>query len=931
MKKLYSYLFSIIAILFSYSSSAQLTGGKISLDSTTLLVDARACTKGCDHLPFPYVPCYPRAINFQTPTGGSGQYVYSWEKQNWYGGWYALPDTTRSINISLPPKYPDLGEYNYYRRKVKDVSNLTDSAWSNIVQLGSFSYYHGNLTLGSSGDWVATVLVGTQSPSLRTNAFTLCPGGYVHVEQKINSGTWGYYAGYSLPQLYIPTQIRNTPDTVYYRAWAEGYCADYDTTYSNLVTVYFINPQNFDPGNITSNVNKACPGRIINLTGTPTNALSYYPYYKYFWQSSLDSITWTYIDSSQHGTTQNYSDSSFTTTKYYRRGVETGPGWAVIRYSNVVKVKKKNTGCIAIDPGTIIAGTPTCTGVQLTGTPATSPSAFQYLWQYSNTNGYTWLNGPATIDFYDSTYLPNNKYYRRLTISDSIIRSGNVLHVTAYPISSGKPDSIGRNQWLFACYNGYNNYNAIYRGFYISDSLGINTAQDWPDTTSPSYAAGYSGCSVDTNQFNIAVRRKGFPSGTYQARIITLPGYTYVYKNNSYLFGVFGYDPQSFYDLGHLDSTTKLEIPCSISTGNVPLFIDLIKVGPRPSSYIDSACHTFSLVTRYNDTGFHDIIDTLGNPIAAVNTNNVQLGLETVKMKHSAPGVANIPTDASGKRYMPRHFDFQSENYIDYNFPSPVRVRLYFLNSEFDDFKAAINKPTLDISQLRIAHYNGTNEDCDRNNNTAMGSILSPVAYGPFGSDAFYLDVDVNSFSEFGVTDQGSILPLKWLYASAERKKQEVFLQWKVAGENADSKFDILRSKNGADFITIASIKGTGNASATTYSYKDSPVDYGDLYYQIKVRSRDGKYNMSSVMKVKAGEDRSFQVYPNPVTDGAEITSSSIMKQLMITDASGRQILVKSCLSTFTTLPTAQLNKGIYFLKVTFINGEIRTVKIIKE
>ena len=887
-------------MLFS-TASAQLTGGEISLASNNLLTYAKTCVNYCMSS---WVDCYPTVYNHTSPTGGTGQYKYSWEQKDRWGAWTAMADTTNTINIPPPAQLED--KY-YYRRKVKDAGNMMDSAYSNEVQVGTFFYAHGSLTFGSSsGDNVVWVPVGTSPPEIWSSAFTDAPGGYIAWEEKVGNGYWQFTVSSPSDMTIYQPPTRNTDTVVYYRDYVAGYCGDYDTTYSNIATIYFYVPLVFDAGTISANVDSACSGRIINLTGTTTTAPQ--PYH-YFWEYSADNVYWSYLN----GSVQDYSDSTYTSTRYYRRGVSAGFGGSTTKYSNVVKVSRKSNGCPVMTAGVISAGTPSCNSLTLTGTAATSNLPFTYLWQYSD-YGYVWYDCDTTADYTDTTYT-QGRYYRRLLLSDSILKLSNSLKVTTYPAGLGKPDSVVRNKWYVACYNppkipfG----NDVYRGYYINDSLDINTTTEWPATKSPSFINGYSGCNVDTNRFRITERRKGFPSGKYQARVLSNPGGIQIYKNGSYLTGSYLRDTM-MKDLGSLDTNSTLEIRCTTDTLNIPIYVDMVKVGARPAAYVDSACNTFSLTNT------------------AVNPNGNSLADVSVNMKHSPPGPANIPTDINGIKYLPRYFNFKSSSYNGVAFSYPVRVRLYFLNSEFDDYKTAVNQPTLTINQLRITHYDGVNEDCDMNNNTAMGTVRTPVSTGVFGTDGFYLDLDVNSFSEFGVIQEGSIVPLKWLYATAAKVNSDVAVQWKVADELNNSGFEVQRSSDGFSFETIATVKSRGSVLSSEYAYTDKTAPaIANLYYRIKQVDKDGKWSLSNVMKVRFGKEKSITIYPNPVTDKAIITSADIIRQVVVADASGKVVQRVDCFTSAITVNTGQLSKGIYMVRAILATGEEKTMKMVKD
>jgi len=72
-------------------------------------------------------------------------------------------------------------------------------------------------------------------------------------------------------------------------------------------------------------------------------------------------------------------------------------------------------------------------------------------------------------------------------------------------------------------------------------------------------------------------------------------------------------------------------------------------------------------------------------------------------------------------------------------------------------------------------------------------------------------------------------------------------------------------------------------------------------------------------------------VYPNPVTDWMEITSSGLIETISIIDISGRIIHSESCNSVNVVgIDMSQHPRGMYILRCAFVNEDHQSIKIIK-
>ena len=168
------------------------------------------------------------------------------------------------------------------------------------------------------------------------------------------------------------------------------------------------------------------------------------------------------------------------------------------------------------------------------------------------------------------------------------------------------------------------------------------------------------------------------------------------------------------------------------------------------------------------------------------------------------------------------------------------------------------------------------------------------------------------------------VVPVKWLSFKASRLGNGVQLQWKVANETSRTKYELLRSTDGLNFISLAVVPARGQPTAD-YSYMDVSVPGGMLFYRLK-EIEDGRTAYSNIISIR-GDDKTsvLQINPNPVTDGllhfGFLNSQGQQFELNIVADDGRIMMVHRQTDGVGTLNISNLPAGVYNLLVKQGNG----------
>ncbi len=156
---------------------------------------------------------------------------------------------------------------------------------------------------------------------------------------------------------------------------------------------------------------------------------------------------------------------------------------------------------------------------------------------------------------------------------------------------------------------------------------------------------------------------------------------------------------------------------------------------------------------------------------------------------------------------------------------------------------------------------------------------------------------------------------------------------WATHNETNVSHFNILKSNNGKDFITIGKVNAR-NKEANEYSFIDdnSQLTIGTkLYYKIAAVDKDGKTSYSETKLLTINNKLStINIYPNPATSIVTIESNNV-KELLIVDYLGKIIYTDKTNRTSYIVNLKSFAKGVYIVKVILNNGDVKTEKLIVE
>lgn len=183
------------------------------------------------------------------------------------------------------------------------------------------------------------------------------------------------------------------------------------------------------------------------------------------------------------------------------------------------------------------------------------------------------------------------------------------------------------------------------------------------------------------------------------------------------------------------------------------------------------------------------------------------------------------------------------------------------------------------------------------------------------------------------------VLPVELTSFVGHHQNGDNHLHWVTASEINNHHFNVQRSSDGTEFVTIAEIAGAGNSqSDISYELIDRNVPPGTLYYRLEQTNNDGTTTLSEVISItSAGSESDLVIYPNPVDDILNVRFNAAVPgkyMLRISDARGQELTTQS-LSVQSGSMTTQIGvtaypSGTYLLQL-FLKGEqLAATKFIK-
>lgn len=179
-------------------------------------------------------------------------------------------------------------------------------------------------------------------------------------------------------------------------------------------------------------------------------------------------------------------------------------------------------------------------------------------------------------------------------------------------------------------------------------------------------------------------------------------------------------------------------------------------------------------------------------------------------------------------------------------------------------------------------------------------------------------------------------LPVSLLSFTAEESGKTHLVKWVTSSEINTNRFEVQRSQNGRDFISLGSTTPMGSASnGAAYSFTVALPLTGNNFYRLKMIDNDGTAAYSNIVLLKNSAGLQVSVYPNPtavllyVKIPAFVNSQPIVADLL--DASGKLVAQPILVpGSNNAIAVGKLPAGLYTLRC-YIQQQLFVVRFVKK
>ena len=252
---------------------------------------------------------------------------------------------------------------------------------------------------------------------------------------------------------------------------------------------------------------------------------------------------------------------------------------------------------------------------------------------------------------------------------------------------------------------------------------------------------------------------------------------------------------------------------------------------------------------------------------------------------------------------------------------SDSKIKLYWENKG-DDY-------ITNLTTLVVAHYNNTLNKWE---------TIKREGSGGDGSNGWILTGIVSSYSPFtfgSTVREDNPLPVTFATFTGRQEGNIIVLEWATMSEKDNDYFEIERSIDGVNFVTIGYVDGAGDSDRRIdYTFSDNAPESGYCYYRLSQVDFDGtRAYADKVISVQytGGEVAQLTIVPNP-TDGrfrVSATGSMAGGVVQLLSQTGNVVRTVNVDSFDATLDISNLPSGIYVLRFT-ANNRVLQQKVVK-
>ena len=234
---------------------------------------------------------------------------------------------------------------------------------------------------------------------------------------------------------------------------------------------------------------------------------------------------------------------------------------------------------------------------------------------------------------------------------------------------------------------------------------------------------------------------------------------------------------------------------------------------------------------------------------------------------------------------------------------APSSLTLYWDKGELSQID---NTATLVVAHLTGGKWKLVNI-ASRSGSPEAGSITTEV---------------VNSYSPFtfGSTDiNENPLPVEIASFTGRQNGNAVVLEWTTMSEKENDFFEIERSIDGINFVTIGFVQGAGNSTEKlVYSFADNAPEQGIAYYRLSQVDYDGTRSFADkvISLSYINGNIKLAVVPNPTRGMFKVSITGVIGgSAKLMTQSGKTVKIIDIHNSAESINISDLPSGIYILQ----------------
>ncbi len=285
-----------------------------------------------------------------------------------------------------------------------------------------------------------------------------------------------------------------------------------------------------------------------------------------------------------------------------------------------------------------------------------------------------------------------------------------------------------------------------------------------------------------------------------------------------------------------------------------------------------------------------------------------------------------------------------------------ANVKLYYLQSEFDDFNARATDSghrllpvgpadATGISYILMRQFHGTGTNPTNYTGTYVDFTTATAGFTVVWNATqswWEITVPVNGFSGFYLSSaKSAILSISLNYFKGTQNDNKHLLTWKVNCTSDEAKFELQRSTDGLNFTPINAFTASKIRCASAFDFTDENPAPGKNFYRLKLIDVDGKVNYSNIVLLtqKTAHFELVSLSPNVVSSQNAIlkinTPVKEMVTIVLSDFTGRfiqnQAVTLQVGSNQIPVQAIGLAAGIYHVTIYSDKTKPISLKLIKQ